>query len=392
MAVPVRSTKQIADDTLTQLDTAIGQDSPLADQAFNRVLSVTMAGNQTELYKYAVERALQSLALTATGQDLIDLGKNFGVFIKPAEAAVLDIDLPGIDTTVIPQGIEFVGDPNGIRYSVNAQGTISGGTVTLEVTAKTEGVDGNLNVSDTLTISTQIAGAETTATVSAIINTGVEKEDEEDFRVRVLDQIQSQGGGGNAADYRKWSQEVSGVVRAYPYAGRPTSDPTPASPPDRTVYVQVDTAIDPDGLAPPAILADVRTSITTDTETGNARQPLGLTDSTLFVVSIDRTAFYVEIRVMTVDIDIEPQVKADISTELTKYFDSLRPFVDGLDTLNGRNDLITDLTVGAVVQDVIGAAGGSAEAVAFGLSPGSFLPEYRLGQGELAKFGGIVYI
>ena len=392
MAVPVRSTKQIADDTLTQLDTAIGQESPLADQAFNRVLSVTIAGNHTELYKFAIERALQSLALTATGQDLIDLGKNFGVFVKPAEAAVLDIDLPGADTTIISQGNEFVGDPNGIRYSTNAQGTISGGTVTLEVTAKTEGVDGNLNISDTLTISTQIAGAETTATVSAIINTGVEIEDEEDFRVRFLDKIQSQGGGGNAADYRTWSQEVSGVVRAYPYTGRPTSDPTPASPPDRTVYVEVATSIDPDGLAPPAILTDVRASITTDPETGNARQPLGLTDSTLFVVSIDRTAFYVEIRVMTVDIDIEPQVKTDISTELTKYFDSLRPFVDGLDTLNGRNNLITDLTVGAVVQDMIGAAGGSAEAVGFGLSPSSFLPEYRLGQGELAKFGGVVYI
>ena len=102
-------------------------------------------------------------------------------------------------------------------------------------------------------------------------------------------------GGGNAADYREWAQEVAGVTRAYPYSGKPVALLLESSPPDRTVYIEADTTIDPDGIAPQALLDEVRATITTDPVTGLARQPLGLTDSTLFVESISRTEFFVGI-------------------------------------------------------------------------------------------------
>ena len=393
MALQIPTTQQIVDDILAFLESFLNQETPLNDKAFNRVLSAVIGFAFTTLYKYASERVKQDLAITATGDNLVRIGNNYGVAKKPAESTVLEATLPGTNGTLIPNTVDFVGDPNGIRYSNDISETITGGFATLSLTSDTTGTIGNLLVGDTLTIGTQVAGAETVATVTDILNTGAEAETDEAYRVRILDVIRAVGGGGNATDYRLWAQEVAGVARAYPYAGRPVGDSAATAPPDRTVYVQADTTIDPDGIAPQSLLDEVRDTITTDPATALARQPLGLTDETLFVVSISRTAFYVRINGLTISADIEAQVKSDIETALTNYFLAITPFVDGIDSVIDRNDKITDLTVSQVVQDVLSANGGSATGINFGLSPGASLIEYQLSPGELAKLtaGGVSY-
>jgi phage-related baseplate assembly protein len=353
------------------------------------------------LYNFAIDRAKQNLALTATEDDLDKLGSEYGVTRKEAVSTVLTAALPGTDTTVIPATIDFVGDANGVRYANDASVTIgvpTSGVAELTLTAKQTGTIGNLQAGDTLSIGTQVAGAETVATVaiitgetSEILTTGAEREEDDDYRLRILDVIRAPGGGGNAADYRNWAQEVAGVVRAYPYAGDPDGS---GSPPERIVYVEADTTIDADGIPPQSLLDDVRDSITTDPETGLSRQPLGLTDDTLFVEPITRTEFFVRITGLTVDASIETAVKDEIETQLTSYFRALRPFVDGVDAKIDDNSLITDLTVSDVVQDVLKANGGSAQSVAFDIVKGGSIPEYQLGQGETAKLAavdGVIY-
>jgi uncharacterized phage protein gp47/JayE len=269
------------------------------------------------------------------------------------------------------------------------------------LTAEDAGVVGNLQIGDTLSIGTQIAGAESVATVAiitgettAILNTGTEEETDDAFRIRILDEIRAVCGGGNAADYRKWSQEVAGVTRAYPIAGKPLSLYLESSPPDRTVYIEADTTIDPDGIAPQSLLDEVREAITTNVVTGNANQPLGLTDDTLYVETITRTEFFVQITTISVPSDLVSKAKDEIEDALTAYFFALRFFVDGLDSLLDRNDKITDLTVSGVVQDVLSANGGTANSVAFSNVSGGSIPEYQLSPGELAKLasGGITYV
>jgi len=325
---------------------------------------------------------------------LIILRDNLSLVPKPAEAAILEIELPGIDSTVIPATVDFIGVPNGVRYYPSSSSIIAGGVALIEVTAETLGVIGNLQIGDELTIGTQIAGAETVATVKTIINTGVEDETTEALRARVLNRQKAQFGGGNSADYRAWSLEVAGVDNAYPYSGRPITDEIDSVPPQRTIYILASTTIDPDGLAPQNLLDEVRDNIITDPVTGLHRQALGLTNDTLFVESIRLTAFYIQINGLDVSADIEANVKDEIKTALTNYFLSIQPFVDGLDSELERNDLITDLTVSEVVQDVLSANGGSATGVSFGLSVGTSLPSYRLNQGELSKLaaGGITYV
>lgn len=390
MALELLTTDELFDRALANIEGQINQTSPLNDKAFNRVLAALIALDHKGLQNFGAERATANLVITATGSDLDILGAEYGVTRKPTEAAVLTIELPATNGTVIPVTVDYTGDSNGVRYLPDAASPpASGGVAVQTVTAQTLGTAGNLVVTDTMSIGTQVPGAETQASVTIIDNTGANEETDSAYRQRILDRIQSVQGGGNAADYRLWSEEVAGVARAYPYAGDTLGG---GSPPERTVYVEAETSIDPDGLAPSSLLDEVRDSITADLDTGISRQPLGLTDDTLFIVSITRTSFFVQINNLEVESTIEAQVKADVETAVNIYFRSLRPFIDGVDVPSLRNDLITDLTVSEVVQDVLGANGASAEGVGFGVTIGSIIPSYRLSQGETGKNGGITYV
>jgi uncharacterized phage protein gp47/JayE len=405
MAFQLPTTQEEFDVFLANLEARLNQTSPANPKTFNRVLALASAISATSLGKYAAYQVKQVLAITAFGEGLDLLGAEYGITRKAAEATVLTATLPGVDTTVIPQTIDFIGDANGVRYFLDSSYTIgvpTSGFAEMTMTAEVAGVVGNLQVGDTLSITTQVSGAETVATVAvitgqtvAILNTGTEEETDEAYRVRILDAIRSICGGGNAADYRTWAQEVSGVARAYPFAGKPVELLLESSPPDRTVYIEADTTIDPDGKAPQSLLDEVRATITTDPVTGLARQPLGLTDDTLYVESISRTQFYVQISGLSVSDDLVAKAKSEISDALTAYFLLIKPFVDGLDSVLDRNDKITDLTVSNVVQDVLSANGGTANSVAFSTVLGDSIPEYQLSPGELAKLAsvdGITYV
>lgn len=397
MSLNVPTTETMAAQILANLELALNQTAPLNDKAFLRVLAGTEALSFTTLYRYAIERALQNLAITATGEDLDRIGAEYGVTRKPAEAAVLTIQLPGENGTIIPVTVDYVGDSNNVRYFPDAATTISGGFAISNVTAEVAGVIGNLNISDTMTIGTQIAGAESTATVTAIVNTGAEAETDENYRQRVLNATRSTTGGGNATDHKIWSEEVAGVARAYPYAGTPSSpapgiDPS-SVPADRTVFVESTTDHDPDGIPSSALLDEVRASINNDPVTGASRPPLGLTDSTLSVEAITRTSFYVKITGLDAGTGVLATIQTNIETALTAYFVALRCFVVGIDISSERNDRITKLTISEIVQDILNTGDGFAEEIEFDDTAGvpSPLDSYELDEGELAKLGAVTY-
>ncbi len=384
--------QEIKDQNLANYESKLAQTSPLADKAFLRVQSAVEALIFTILYKYAADRAKQALAITAIGDGLKLHGDELEVVQVAAVATVLTFTLPGTNGTIIPAGTDFIGDSNGIRYFSDSSATITGGIATITATAETAGVAGNLNVSDTLSLGTQIAGAENTATVTIIETTGAEQETEESFRDRILFAKRATSGGNNATDYKIWSEVVPGVEKAYPFSGKYFGSPSTSFPGDRTVYIEAETSIHPDGIAPGSLLDSVREAINTDPDTNLSRPLLGLSDATLDIRSISRRPFYIEVINLDVDAGIETQVKADIEAALTTYFLSLSPFVDGIDLPQERDDLITDVTISAVVQSAITDSGGSVDDVDFGIVPSVFTSiSYRLDPGELAKLGSVVY-
>jgi len=395
MSLRIPTTQEQVDQNIANLESSLNQETPAVDVAYNKVNAVMNALAFTTLYKFAVERALQNLVLTATGEDLEKIGINYGVIRKPAEAAVIEISLPATNGTIIPLTVIYTADANGLQYYPETQATASGGFAVHNVRCEEVGISGNLIIGDTLQIDSQIPGAQRIATITALVNTGAEKEDQEVYRRRILNVIRTSGGGGNTADYRKWSEQVAGVTRAYPYSGNPTDleeNDESSVPPERTIYIQADSDIDPDGIAPQSLLDEVESAIITNLITSISNEPLGLTSEHLYVRSITRTSIFIRIINLDVDSTIEAQVKEDIEDELEKYFYRLKPFISGLDFENDRKDSITNASVACAVQKVVEAYGGSVEGVGFGLLPGSFVSAYVLLPGELTKLGGVDYV
>lgn len=391
MSINIPTTQEIKETNITNYENQLGQSAPINKKAFLNVDSAIQALQFTQLYKFGIERSLQNLALTATGDDLEKIGNEYGVNRAQPTSAQLTAELPAADGTIISPIRTFVSVLTGIRYTLDAQSVAAGGVAVLNLTAETQGEDGNLEPPAQLTIDSPVSGAEQIATVTILNAQGVNQEDIEDYRSRVLAEIRRAGGGGNSSDYRSWAQEVAGVKKAYPFSGKPVSILAESSPPDRTVYIEATDDIDPDGIAPQSLLDAVRANITLNPETGRERQPMGLTDETLFIESITRSGFYVSVRNLNVPDNQVANAQSALDNALDVYFRSLESFVEGLDPTFEKNDFVTDVTISGIVDDVLRSFGGTADGVGFGVSPGNFLSSYNLAPGELGKLIQVDY-
>ncbi len=389
MSLETKTTQELKDQFLANFENKLSQDSPLNDLAFLRVLSANQALLTMEFIKLAQTRSRANLALTAFGKELEELGAEYKVIKKPAEAAVLNISLPAVDLTVIPQTTIFTGDSNGVQYFPDNQAIASGGEALLTVQAGETGAGGNLLDGETLTANSQIPGAETVATVLNTDTFGANEEEETVFQRRVQNAIFRRLGGYGFADNRAWAEETPGVFRAFPFTGRPGI--VGSVPPERTIYIEADSTIDPDGVAPPALLDLARDYLNADQETGVSRLNLGMTDEKLFVESITRILIFVEVRGLITPAGQEVLVKDAIEEALVDHLFNIVMFVTGLGAEEVKNDIITNASLSAVVQDIVRINNSSVTGVVFGFAPASFVGAYTLFPGELSKLGGVNY-
>jgi phage-related baseplate assembly protein len=464
MALIIPKTSELYSTFIANFESKINQSVPLPAKAFLRVLSVVLAVVYTGLYKFGVERARQNLALTATGEDLDQIGIEYGKTRKPAEATTLTATLPATTGTLIPSTTDFTADATAVPYDVDADVTSVAGTATLSLTSQSTGENTNLANGATLTIGSPLAGAESTATVTATTNEGLDRETDDEYRRRILTAIRTVGGGGNSADYREWSEEVADVAAAYPYSGKPIiynftatditftaadssiNSPTAgfvaqgivpndhitisgsasndstrhvvsvtatkiivdtvivneaagptitivneSLPGDRTVFIESRIG---DGVPTAGLLTAVRTNITTDPDTGEARPCLGDTDELLYIEPISRSDFYIQLSNLVAGSEAIATTKSKIETALTTYFSNSRPFIVGLDFEPDRTDIITDPSISLVIQGVLQSVGATADAVGFAVGAAGPYTQatYTLGQGELAAFKAIAYV
>lgn len=162
-------------------------------------------------------------------------------------------------------------------------------------------------------------------------------------------------------------------------------------PGQRTVYIEVDPDVQSDGLASQTVLDAARSYITADPDTGITRQPMGLTDETLWVESIYRTGFHVLITNLDIDSDQEAACKAAIAEVTEDYFRSIRPYIDGLDAPATKTDVITNVSLSRVIQDIAEYYGATVDEIKFGRLLDQYLSQYTMNAGETAKTASITY-
>jgi hypothetical protein len=240
--MPIDETKltTLVEQKKAALESRLSVNTPKSPKAFTNVLAVTQAAAEKSLERYATERAKANLATTASLDDLKARGVEEGVPINPAIATQINVTMTATAAASLPIGTQWIADSTGAYFTTNATYTEAGGNIVAVLTAEDRGSDSNLDVAETLSIGAPVAGV---GSVSTVTSTEVEGADEEtitSYRRRVLAEIRNKGGGGNLADYREWSEEVSGVANAYPYSGKPITWGVTA---DDIFFSQVDSSI-----------------------------------------------------------------------------------------------------------------------------------------------------
>lgn len=397
MAFITDSTQILFDKALAFIESRLNQTTPSADKSYNRVLSGMLSMLLSQLLKLATDQAKEALTISASESGLTVISQGRNLPRRNAEATVITFTVNGSNGAVLETSVIWIAT-TGVQYIADAQVTIGvSGVGTVTATAQTAGVVGNLLNGAILTADRNIENAEQTGTVTGTNTTGANEEDLETWRQRLLDDERTTAAGSNSAEYRRNAELTPGVLRAYPYTGNPTFLQTGVgsiNPIARTVWIEADTSIDPDGIPPASLLTTARSYIQTNQDTGQANEVLtGDGDSTLFVEAITRTVFFVTITNLSVSLDLETQTKADIETALKVYFRSVRAFIAGLDFIDDKNDEITTPSLSKVIQDVVFANGGTFANVRFDIGAadlGSYIPV----PGELAKLadtGGVTY-
>lgn len=181
------------------------------------VIARVQAGVAHMLYGFFDWLARQILPDTAETEWLERHASLYGIVRTPAAAAGGTVTFTGTDSSVIPAGTTLVRN-DGVEYTTDAEGTISGGSVDIDVTASEAGTGGNANTGVVLSLASPISGVDSEATVaSSGITDGIDTESDDDLRARLLQRIRQTPQGGAENDYERWALEVAGVTRAFIY-------------------------------------------------------------------------------------------------------------------------------------------------------------------------------
>ena len=181
-------------------------------------------------------------------------------------------------------------------------------------------------------------------------------------------------------DYHEWATEVPGIIGAWPYKSQ--------FPGQIDVYVEADATSSgsADGIPTASQLAAVKASIEFDSGGFAQRRPVGA--EAITVRPIVRTAFDVDVHGVSGVPDLV-ETQAEITAAIGEYLRTREPFVEGL-TVPPRTDRVSAASVGGIVDDIVGAAGGLFSAVTVRRS-GARVDIYSLAIGERAKPGMVTF-
>lgn len=217
MPITIPTVAEIRDQIISDIEARIGVSVPVLPKAFVRVLAVVLAGGRHLVYRFGRWIYKQIFPQLADAEALLRIGTRYNIIRTSAVRARLTATATGDEDTEIPAGALWVGAGNGLTYEQTADATIASGTATITAECLTAGADGNLEAAETLALATPIAGLDSEATVASTVVTGVDQEDIEDYRTRVLQRMQNQPQGGAAPDYIGWAREVAGIVKAFAF-------------------------------------------------------------------------------------------------------------------------------------------------------------------------------
>lgn len=188
----------------------------LLRNAVLRILARVFAGSIHGNYGYLEWLSRMLFVVTAETEYLDRHGIMWGIPRLPGSFASGNIIFSGVNGVIIPEDTR-VQNEDGIEYGTTVQGTVVAGFVDIAMQAIEDGDVGNDSTSTTLQLLSPIVGIDDEVAVSGAITGGADSEDDETYRARILQRIQTIPAGGSSADYVRWATSVAGVARAWCY-------------------------------------------------------------------------------------------------------------------------------------------------------------------------------
>lgn len=164
------------------------------------------------LHGYVEFCSRQILVDTAEGQYLERHGSKYGITRKPASKAVGSVKFTFSGAAVkVPVGT-ILQSPDGLQYETTSE-VVSN---VASARALDAGAKSNIEIGAVLTLISPIAGVMSEAQCLGIMN-GIDQEDDESLRSRIMVRQSFVPMGGSKSDYERWALEVPGVTRAWCY-------------------------------------------------------------------------------------------------------------------------------------------------------------------------------
>lgn len=180
-------------------------------QALAEQMSIAIANNRLALRDFS--------PLTAVGDALEALSNFYGVPRRPSSAGAGYANITCSGTVIIPQGYQCTA-PDGTKYQTSSVNNITtSGSVA--IVAVSGGISTNQDPGTVLTWdSASLGNLQRTAIVDdAGITDGVDEDDDETLRGRLIDRLSFPSVGGNWSQVKEWAEDASAAVQhAFVYA------------------------------------------------------------------------------------------------------------------------------------------------------------------------------
>lgn len=150
---------------------------------------------------------------TATGEDLDQLGNDYGLPRREETAAIVYLEITGDEFATINSNVKAI--YNNLVYTVQEFKKInSSGVAIVKAKCDTTGVIGNVPANTITQFLTDYQGLKTVTNLEPAYD-GFDREDDEIYRQRILDYLREDSTNANRLQYEKWAREVAGVQKAY---------------------------------------------------------------------------------------------------------------------------------------------------------------------------------
>ena len=189
--------------------------STILRRSFLAAIARAKAGVAHTLHGYIQYTGNQLFPDTQDEEFLKRTGTIYGIIRNVATFAQLNVEFTGTTGGSVLAGT-IVQRSDGTQYTIDATVVVpaSGTAIGLAI-CNTEGLTGNMDNGDTLTLLSPIAGVDSTLSVDSTDTEGEDEETLEEYRTRILERFRNPPAGGKVTDYIQYAKTVTGVTRAW---------------------------------------------------------------------------------------------------------------------------------------------------------------------------------